>query len=108
MTGNSEIDRFCKEVAASQSFRDELKAVGADNEAIVRFANAKGYTFSMADVSALAASAELSDEQLEQVAGGFVLSIGGRSDTFLGGSSGFLGGLAGFGTSGFISKGTGY
>jgi predicted ribosomally synthesized peptide with nif11-like leader len=72
MTGASELERFVTEVATNQPFRDELMAVGADSEAIVRFANAKGYEFSMADVHAQMANHEATDELLDQVAGGFI------------------------------------
>jgi predicted ribosomally synthesized peptide with nif11-like leader len=75
MTGHSEIERFAKETGTNESFRNELKAVGADSQAIVRFANEKGFDFSAADVDSLTSSAELSDEQLENVAGGRAADI---------------------------------
>ncbi len=70
MATNPEIDRFGNDIAGSQELRDELKKFGADNAAIVQFANAKGYKFTLADADGLAAGGEMTDTQLESVAGG--------------------------------------
>jgi predicted ribosomally synthesized peptide with nif11-like leader len=70
MNINPEIQRFVGDITTNKSIREELKAVGTDHKAVVSFANAKGYSFSLEDVNALQATGELSEEQLAGVAGG--------------------------------------
>jgi len=67
---NPEIERFGKDLKSNESLRAAVKAAGADYPAIVKIANSKGYKFTADDVSAVVASGELSDAQLEGVAGG--------------------------------------
>jgi predicted ribosomally synthesized peptide with nif11-like leader len=69
---HSEIERFAKDAATNASLRDQLKAVGTDQQAVVKFANSKGYRFDMSDVKALSESTggELTDSDLQQVSGG--------------------------------------
>jgi len=82
----SEIERFGKDLAADEALLDELKKVGTDHAAIVAFANAKGYQFSLEDVKGLEnlAGQELSEEDLEKVAGGAFNIIAGGVKMFFG------------------------
>jgi len=88
----SEIERFGKDLAADEALLDELKKVGTDHAAIVAFANAKGYQFTVEDVKGLEnlASYELSEEELEKVAGGIWTVIGGGVHMILGDNNFFL------------------
>lgn len=70
MTQTNEIERFGREVFANAQLCAELKKVGTDHAALVAFANSKGYHFTLADVASLSKSGELTDTQLESVAGG--------------------------------------
>ena len=66
----SEMERLAKDLQNDEAILEEVRDVGADNQAVVRFANAKGYDFTLEEVEAIVAkSGELSDEQLESVAG---------------------------------------
>jgi predicted ribosomally synthesized peptide with nif11-like leader len=68
---NNEIERFARDLAANEGLRNEVKAIGNDNAAVVKLANAKGYNFTLDDVEALdIGEGELSDLQLDLVAGG--------------------------------------
>ena len=68
---HAEIERFAHDLAESEELRNEVKAIGADNAEVVKFANSKGYNFTMDDVDALdIGEGELSDLQLDLVAGG--------------------------------------
>ncbi len=87
---NSEIERFSKDVAANESLRNELKAVGTGKAAIVAFANAKGYNFSVNDVESLAGTHELSDQDLEKVAGGIYWVGSGDNYVCAGGKNVFV------------------
>ena len=67
---NAEIERFTNDLRSNEALRTSIKAAGTDQAAIVKAANAKGYKFSVADVEKVIAEGELSDAQLESVAGG--------------------------------------
>lgn len=99
MSAAADIERFAKDVQRNEALRAEVKALGSDQDAIIRLANAKGYQFTVDDVSALGSSGELSDEQLEAVAGGAImlysdgqttLSGGTRSTVYTSGSKTFI------------------
>jgi len=81
---NNEIERFAKTVATDPAFRDKVKAIGTDTDALVGFANKAGYKFSNKDVAALTRTDELSDTDLEKVAGGM------KSVLLAGSSSGYV------------------
>jgi len=70
----SELERFVKDAKDNKDFQKELKAVGADVEAIVTFASGKGYDFTVDELKSFvdAKKGELSEEQLDKVAGGVV------------------------------------
>lgn len=70
-----EVARFSNDVKNNPELQAEFKHTGTDMDAFVSLANEKGYDFSADDVKAHAAekSGELSDEQLDQVAGGGVV-----------------------------------
>lgn len=67
-----EMERFAKDVKTNSALQDELKKAGTDEKAVVSIANAKGYDFSLEELKAYADSkkGELSDDQLQKVAGG--------------------------------------
>lgn len=89
MSARAEIERFARDLQANDALRTEIKALGTDQDAILRLANAKGYQFTMADVDALGESGELSDEQLAGVAGGLVILYSDGTTT-LSGSGGSM------------------
>lgn len=64
----SEIQRFNKDLLENKEIQAELKTIGNDVPKIVAYANSKGYNFTVADVEAK--KGELSEEQLDKVAGG--------------------------------------
>ena len=67
---NAEIERFTNDLKSNETLRNNIKAAGTDHAAIVNAANAKGYKFTVADVQKVISEGELSDAQLESVAGG--------------------------------------
>lgn len=89
MSKQSEIERFTQEVMNNEAFREQLKSVGSDQEAVIRQANALGYDFSMEDLNALAPGGELSDSQLDTVAGGMIL-LSGDSTVLSGTTKGYV------------------
>jgi predicted ribosomally synthesized peptide with nif11-like leader len=86
MSAASEIERFAKDTLSNDALRAEVKALGADQEAILALANAKGYRFTMEDVTELGSSGELSDEQLAAVAGGAIILYSDGETTLSGGT----------------------
>ena len=86
MSAAAEIERFAKDLKSNETLRAEIKALGTDQSAILKLANAKGYAFTMADVEALGAGGELSDEQLAGVAGGLTILYTDGTTTLSGGS----------------------
>jgi predicted ribosomally synthesized peptide with nif11-like leader len=67
---NAEMQRFTNDLASNAALRATVKAAGTDYPSIVKAANQNGYQFTLSDVNAVMASGELSDAQLEGVAGG--------------------------------------
>ena len=69
---SSEADRFLTDLQNDAGLRQELENLGQDIEACVRWANAKGYAFTREEAETIGAfDADLSDDDLEQVAGGW-------------------------------------
>ncbi len=62
------IEKFNKDLLENKDMQAELKTMGNDVSKIVAYANTKGYNFTVADVEAK--KGELSEEQLDKVAGG--------------------------------------
>ena len=62
------IEKFNKDLLENKDMQAELKTMGNDVPKIVAYANSKGYSFTVAEVEAK--KGELSDEQLDKVAGG--------------------------------------
>jgi len=62
------IEKFNKDLLENKEMQAEVKAIGSDLAKIVVYANSKGYNFTVADVEAK--KGELSEEQLDKVAGG--------------------------------------
>lgn len=69
----SEIQRFNQDLKENKEMLEAVKQAGKDLAKIVAFANSKGYNFTVGDLEASTKSGELSEEQLDKVAGGFVL-----------------------------------
>jgi predicted ribosomally synthesized peptide with nif11-like leader len=70
----TEITRFNKDLLENTEMLEEVRKIGNDMEKIVAYANSKGYELTVADIEASAQKVgELSDEQLDKVAGGAVL-----------------------------------
>ena len=67
-----EIKRFNEAVTSDGALQEEVKKVGTSLEDLVTLANGKGFDFTLAELKELAASkeGELSEEQLDDVAGG--------------------------------------
>ena len=68
--GRFQINLQQVDIATDQSLREELKKIGTDPAAVVKLASARGYRLTLADVQNQAASAELSESQLQKVSGG--------------------------------------
>ncbi|MFA7083533.1 MAG: Nif11-like leader peptide family RiPP precursor [Arcobacteraceae bacterium] len=68
----SNIEKFMSDAEKNKELQAELKAMGNDIEKITHCANAKGYAFSVSDFKSFIETNkdELSDEELESVAGG--------------------------------------
>ena len=68
-----EMERFDKTVKNDPEMLNELKNMGTDVESVVRFANRKGFDFTVDDIKNVqAGSGDLSDEELDQVSGGVI------------------------------------
>ncbi len=84
----AEIERFNKDVRENREMWEEIKNIGNSLEKIVAFAKSKGYEFTVADIEAIAKqSEELSEEQLDNVAGGLVLVASINVKACIGGPS---------------------
>jgi predicted ribosomally synthesized peptide with nif11-like leader len=70
LTMNAEIERFTNDLNKDAALRDAIKAAGTDHASIVKSANSRGYKFTLGDVEQVISEGELSDTQLESVAGG--------------------------------------
>lgn len=66
----SELERFSKDVNGNNEMLEAVKSIGNDVAKIVAYANSKGYKFTVADVEANTQKGELSEKQLDKVAGG--------------------------------------
>jgi len=67
-----EVKRFAEAVKKDDALQKELKAKGGDETAVADFAKSKGFDFSADELKGFAAEkkGELSEEQLDKVAGG--------------------------------------
>ena len=70
-----QLKAFLEAVQADEGLQEQLKAA-ADADAVVAIAKAAGFAISAEELQR--AQAELSDEELEGVAGGKVLNLTGR------------------------------
>lgn len=66
----SQIEKFNKDILANKQMLEDVKKIGNDIPKIVAYANSKGYSFTVADVQASAKQGQLSEDQLNKVAGG--------------------------------------
>ncbi len=77
----SEITRFNNDVRENQEMLDALKEIGNDLEQVIAYANSKGYALTVEELEAKAKQeGELSEEQLNNVAGGLSAVITGIAD----------------------------
>lgn len=68
----SEVERFLGDLQTNAALRQEMESLGQDRDALVQWANDNGYAFTREEAEDLGAfEADLSDDQLEQVAGGW-------------------------------------
>jgi predicted ribosomally synthesized peptide with nif11-like leader len=68
----TELERFRTEMEADPRLQQELSALAGDSAALVHWAAGRGYDLTPAELEGLAGSCgELSDEDLEQAAGGW-------------------------------------
>ncbi len=73
----TEIERFNQEIRENKEMQEEIKNIGSDLDKLVAYANSKGYKFTVADVEARAKQGgELSEDQLDNVAGGVLVAKG--------------------------------
>lgn len=69
----AEIERFNQDLHENKEIQEAVKNIGNDVERIVTLANSLGYDFTTEDIDARAKhSEELSEEQLDKVAGGAI------------------------------------
>ncbi|MFA7083541.1 MAG: Nif11-like leader peptide family RiPP precursor [Arcobacteraceae bacterium] len=78
MSHNNNIEKFLTDVNEKKEFQDELKVIGNDIEKITLFANSKGYEFKSSDLQSFIDTnkGELSDGELDGVAGGAIVNPG--------------------------------
>jgi len=69
---SAEVERFANDVKSNTELQEAAKGAGTDVGALVAVANEHGYKFTADELNAHAATkkSELSEEELEQVAGG--------------------------------------
>ncbi|HEV3074261.1 MAG TPA: Nif11-like leader peptide family RiPP precursor [Thermoanaerobaculia bacterium] len=67
----SELQRFLSDLRSVAGMADEAAQHRDHIEEQVRWANERGYHFTFDEVEALVGSGELSDEELEEAAGGW-------------------------------------
>lgn len=67
-----DLKKFSEAAKNDPALLEELKKIGPDEQAIVELAKSKGYNFTVEELKSQAASGkgELSEEQLDKVAGG--------------------------------------
>ena len=69
-----QLKAFLEKVKADTSLQEKLKAA-ASPEAAIEIAKEAGFSITAEDIQS--ATAELSDEELEGAAGGFIITFGG-------------------------------
>jgi predicted ribosomally synthesized peptide with nif11-like leader len=67
----SELQRFLSDLRSLPGLVEEFALHRDDVEAQVRWANERGYLFSFDELEAFVGSGELSEEELEEAAGGW-------------------------------------
>ena len=78
---NSEITRFNNDVRANKEMLEEMKAVGNDLDKVIAYANSKGYDITAEELETqVAEDGMLTEEQLNEVAGGLSAVITGIAD----------------------------
>lgn len=77
----SEITRFNNDVRGNKEMLEEIKKIGNDLKKVVAFANSKGYAITVEELEAQAQQdGALSEEQLNEVAGGLSAIVTGIAD----------------------------
>ena len=73
-----EYQRFQTDVLNNREMQEEIKSLGHDTRTIIKYANEKGYRFTISDVEqALKGRSQLTESALEDVAGGSLNVVGG-------------------------------
>ncbi|HLX09696.1 MAG TPA: Nif11-like leader peptide family RiPP precursor [Thermoanaerobaculia bacterium] len=67
----SEVQRFLSDLRTVAELAEEFARRKDDMEAQIRWANERGYRFTLGEVKAIVGSGELSDDELEEAAGGW-------------------------------------
>ena len=76
-----QLKAFLEKVKADTSLQEKLKAAADDSDAVLAIAKDAGFSISADDLTK--AQSELSEEELEGVAGGFFFCHTGREKRFL-------------------------
>jgi len=66
-----ELQRFLSDLRRISGLSEEFESLAGDLEAQVRWANERGYSFDREEAAELAGFGELTDEELEEAAGGW-------------------------------------
>ena len=67
-----DVERFLSDLQKDAGLRQELADLAPDREACVRWANEKGYSFTLDEAIEIGAfDSDLSEDDLEKVAGGW-------------------------------------
>jgi predicted ribosomally synthesized peptide with nif11-like leader len=67
----AELDRFFSDLDRDVALAQEFRQLAADLDAAVRWANARRYDFTREEVEARVHAGDLSDDDLDMVAGGW-------------------------------------
>jgi predicted ribosomally synthesized peptide with nif11-like leader len=69
-----DLDRFISDLQRDPELLQEFRRLSSDMDAAVRWVNSRGYAFTRDEAERMDADGELSDEDLDQVAGGWTSS----------------------------------
>jgi predicted ribosomally synthesized peptide with nif11-like leader len=87
-----ELDRFVADVASDPELMRDFRRLAGDMDSLVRWSNAMGYSFTRDEAERLHAEGELTDDDLDMVAGGWTSTdpppSGGSSGSSSGSGSG--------------------
>ena len=74
----TEIERLAADIKTDEKLLEEAKGLGTDTDAIVTWANERGYDFSIEELDSHIEeqTAQLSEDELNDVAGGLLIAKG--------------------------------